>query len=92
FTAHEQSVNLFGVAETLPASSAACALWGVTLLVYINSERRDTFGDAGVRPCRYRLYGQDGSVQVEEGPYLEGRTAEMLRFGQFRRVDVVLAR
>jgi hypothetical protein len=44
-----------------------------------------------VRPCRYLLHGQDGSMQTVEGLYLEGQAAEALRAGQFRRVDVVLA-
>ena len=90
FSAHEQSVNLFGFAETLPADSAACALLGTILLVYINPERQDTFGDATVMPCRYQLYGWDDKVRTVESLHLEGQTAEALRLGQFRRVDVVL--
>jgi len=92
FSTNEQCVNPFGFEETLPVDSAVSALLGTTLLVYINPERQDTFGDAAVRPCRYRLYGQDGSIQTVEGLHLEGQVAEALRLGQFRRVDVVLAR
>ncbi|HEY8157104.1 MAG TPA: hypothetical protein VIF10_00235 [Methylobacter sp.] len=92
FSANEQCVNPFGVEEILPAGSAACALLGATLLVYINPKRRDTFGDAAVKPCRYVLYGRDGVMQTVEGLHLEGQVAEALRLGQFRRVDVVLGR
>jgi len=92
FSTNEQCANPFGFEETLPADSAACALLGATLLVYINPERQDTFGDAAVRPCRYQLYGRNGGIQTVEGQHLEGQAAEALRNGQFRRVDVVLAR
>jgi len=91
FSTNEQCVNPFGFEETLPVGSAACALLETTLLVYINPERQDTFGDDAVKPCRYLLHGRDGSIQTVEAPYLEGQTAETLRQGQFRRVDVVLA-
>ncbi|MEQ1621635.1 MAG: hypothetical protein ABL919_09525 [Methylococcales bacterium] len=91
FSTQEQTVNPFGLEEILPVDSAACALLGSTLLVYINHTHQDTYGDAAVKPCRYYLYGRDGNVQVVEGLYLEGQVAEALRFGQCRRVDVVLA-
>ncbi|MGZ8221979.1 MAG: hypothetical protein ACXWT0_10050 [Methylobacter sp.] len=91
FSTIEQCANPFGFEEILPADSAACALLGTTLLVYINPERQDTFGDAAVRPCRYVLHGRDGVMQTVEDLHLEGQAAEALRQGQFRRVDVVLA-
>ncbi len=90
FSTVERTASPFGFEETLPAHSAACALLGATLLVYINPERRDTFGQAAVKPCSYRLHGRDGSLQTVEGSYLEGQIAEALRAGLFRRVDVVL--
>ncbi|MCK9636065.1 MAG: hypothetical protein M0R41_07280 [Methylobacter tundripaludum] len=90
FSSDEQLANPFGFEETLPAGSAACALLGTTLLVYINPEHQDTFGDAAVKPCRYLLHGRDGIMQTVEGQHLEGQIAEALRNGQFRRVDVVL--
>ncbi|MFI3186283.1 MAG: hypothetical protein QX198_09925 [Methylococcaceae bacterium] len=92
FSTNEHCVNPFGFEETLPEDSAACALLGATLLVYINSTRQDTFGQDAVKPNRYRLYGRDGIIQDMEGPHLEGQTAEALRLGQFRRVEVVLER
>ncbi|MDO8846722.1 hypothetical protein [Methylicorpusculum sp.] len=91
FSVNEQSVNPFGFEEILPAGSVACAFLGTTLLVYINPARLDTFGDNAVSPCRYQLYGRDGSRQTVEGRDLQGQTAEALRLGQFRRVDVILS-
>ncbi|MGZ5052506.1 MAG: hypothetical protein ACXWF8_13705 [Methylobacter sp.] len=90
FSTAERVVNPFGTEEILPAHSAACALLGATLLVYINSERQDTFGTDAGRPRCYQLHGWDGSMQIVEDRHLEGEAAEALRLGQFRRVDVVL--
>jgi hypothetical protein len=90
FSTSERTVNPFGFDEILPENSVACAVLGATLLVYINSTRQDTFGDAAVRPCRYLLYRRDGVMQTVEDLHLEGPVAEELRLGQFRRVDVVL--
>jgi hypothetical protein len=90
FSTAERAAKPFGTEETLPSHSAACALLGTTLLVYINPECRDTFGQTAVKPCSYHLYGCDGSLQTVESPCLEGQIAEALREGQFRRLDVVL--
>ena len=73
FSTNEQCTNPFGFEETLPAVSAACALLGTTLLVYINPTHQDTFGDAAVRPCRYQLHGRDGSLQTVEDLIWRGK-------------------
>jgi hypothetical protein len=90
FTATEQRVAPFGTQEILPAGSAACALFGSTLLVYRNPSRRDCFGPDAVAPRRFLLYGRDGSTTTVEGAYLESPEAQALRLGRYRRVDVVL--
>jgi hypothetical protein len=92
FTPDERRVDPFGVEETLPAGSAACALLGSTLLVYLNPQRRDCFGPAAVSPHRFHLHGRDGGRTTVEGPHLPGPEAEALRNGRYRRVDVVLGR
>jgi len=90
FTTHKQQINIFGHQENLPADSTACALLGTTLLVYLNPSRLDTFGPDAAKPCRYHLQGQDGGLRTVEGSHLGGETAEALRLGRFRRVEVVL--
>jgi hypothetical protein len=90
FSTHEKSAATLGVAETLPADSAACAFLGSTLLVYLNPMRRDSFGPDAATPSRFRLYGRDGAEKAVDGPHLEGADAEALRLGQWRRVDVWL--
>ncbi len=92
FSTEKQLVTPFGAAEELPCDSVACALLGNTLLVYLNPQRLDTFGAERVMPVRYQLHGRDGTVLNVEAAYLEGGTAEALRLGQFRRVDVELQR
>ncbi len=90
FTTHARRVTPFGAEEVLPAGSAACALLGSTLLVYLNPERRDCFGPEAVAPRRFHLHARDGSVTTIDGPQLEGTDADALRRGAYRRVDVVL--
>ncbi len=90
FAAAARHVHPFEEAEVLPEHSAACALLGDTLLVYQNPERRPTFGSGAATARRFVLHGRDGVVTTVQGGQLEGATAEALRAGQFRRVDVVL--
>jgi len=92
FTPEEQRVAPFGVEETLPAGSTACAFLGSTLLVYLNPEQRDCFGPEAVSPCRFHLHARDGGRATVEGPHLPSPQAEALRNGEYRRVDVVLGR
>lgn len=90
FSEPAQTLKPFGNQESLPANSAACALFGATLLVYINPKRQNTYGPAAVKPVRYRLYDRDGNRQPLEQPCVEGQLAEALRCGHFRRLDVEL--
>lgn len=90
FSAEAQIATPFVEPETLPAASATCTLFGSTLLVYSNPQRRDTFGPEAVKPIEYRLYGRDGTTQTLTAASVSGPVAEALRLGQFRRVDVLL--
>jgi hypothetical protein len=90
FAKEGQCIRPFGTEESVPAGSAACALFGSTLLVYSNPKCRDTFGPAAVMPRRYHLHGRDGGLRTVEGRQLEGGDAEALRLGLFRRIEVVL--
>ncbi len=92
FTIAEQAITFLANTENLPADSIACAFLGDTLLVYINPTRHNTFGADAVKPCRFILYGRDGREQSIDAFHLEGSTAEALRLGKYRRIDIVLGR
>jgi hypothetical protein len=90
FTAQAQIMKPFGDEERLPEASAACALFGSTLLVYINPQRNNTFGEGCVCPRRYCLQRRDGSIQIVDSQYLEAENVDDLRRGEYRRVDIEL--
>lgn len=90
FSTQASSARPFDVEEVLPQGSAACALLGNTLLVYVNPQGRDSFGAGAPAPQRFTLYGRDGSVRTVQAPQLQGPDAHALRAGEYRRVDVEL--
>lgn len=91
FSDCERSAAPFATAETLPAASAACTLFGATLVVYLNPQRRDCFGPNPVKPQRYRLYFRDGGEETVDAGYLGQAAAEALRQRMLRRLDIELA-
>ena len=91
FLTHAQSAIFFEHEENLPADSVACALFGSTLLVYLNPQRMNTYGADCVSPSRFHLFGRDGSKHTVEGNCVTKETAEAIRLGKFRRVDIELA-
>ncbi|MGR8929638.1 MAG: hypothetical protein ACU836_03280 [Gammaproteobacteria bacterium] len=90
FSDRVQMLKPFGREESLPDASAACAIFGSTLLVYLNPQRNNTYGEGGVSPCRYHLRRRNGDTQTVSSAYLEGENADALRRGEYRRVDVEL--
>jgi hypothetical protein len=92
FSTQAQSVKFFEQEENLPADSVACALFSSTLLVYLNPHRSNTYGADGVIPSRFHLHGRDGSKQIVAANCVERDTAEAIRHGKYRRVDIELAK
>lgn len=91
FTAEARRLSVLGQDEDLPAHSAACALLGHTLLVYVNAKQRHTYGAMNyVAPAGFRLVAPDGTVTEVVGPLLRGHLAERVRAGEFGRVEVRL--
>jgi hypothetical protein len=90
FTSQAQTIKLFDREQPLPADSAAFTLFGSTLLVYHNPQKRNTYGADAAQPWRYRLRSCDGNVMTVEAAFLEGEVAESLRLGLFAQVDVEL--
>ncbi len=84
-------VQFLGQDESLPAHSAACALLGSTLLVYVNPLRGNSYGATNsVAPMQYRLVAHDGAATEVQGRHLRGDLAERLRSGEFARIEVGL--
>lgn len=90
FTGQAQTVELSGSEQPLPADSAAFTIFGGTLLVYHNPQRRDSYGVDGVQPWRYCLTAGDGRQRLVEAAYLQGELADGLRRGNWQRLDVDL--
>ncbi|PPD31661.1 MAG: hypothetical protein CTY19_13110 [Methylomonas sp.] len=90
FLTQSQSIKSFELEHSLPADSAACALLGSTLLVYLNPQRKNTYGADSVAPGRFYLHGLDDTIQTVEGNCVRTETAEAIRRGEFRRVDIEL--
>lgn len=90
FSTQAKQVNAFGKNETLRPDSAACAMLGSTLLVYLNRGRRSTFGASAATPSRFTLQRRDGEQQTVFGRQLEGALAQAVRAGDFSRIDVEL--
>lgn len=90
FSTQAKQVTAFGHHESLAPDSAACALLGHTLLVYVNPLRRDTFGAQAVTPAQFTLQRRDGQVQRVAGLQLTGALAQAVRAGEFSRIDVEL--
>lgn len=83
------------LADWLFTTEAGCGEFGVKLfggtwLVYVNPERRPTFGPTAATPRAFTLHGADGTTQTHAGPWLAQAQARQLRSGDFVRVEVLL--
>jgi hypothetical protein len=85
FTTEPRDVEWRGEAVSIPADSLACAFLGDVLLVYRNPERRNTFGEAGARPVRYVLDGDEVA-----GSAVAGEPARRVRGRHVSRIDAWL--
>lgn len=90
FVQTEHSVNLGGRTENLAAHSVACCFLGNTLLVYLNPDKRDSYGQHAVKPVKFILFDHHDGFQTINADHVEGYTAELLRQGGFRRIDILL--
>lgn len=63
---------------------------GGAMVNYINPDRKDTFGDDGVKPVGYNLKGVQGQTWEVKGNVIEGQLAESIREGRISEIDVCL--
>jgi hypothetical protein len=72
---------------TVPRHSFAFRLFGTTLVIYHNSQRRDTFAPQ-VSAHRYHLRYKDGRKIELTGAHVTAPLASDVREGRFSRIDV----
>ncbi len=73
----------------VPADSYACTFLGRTIVVYLNPERKSTFGRNAARCRRYRLFAK-GRVVALEGESVGEPYASRIRDNEFSRIEVDL--
>lgn len=74
----------------LPENSFGFKFLGKTMVVYLNPERRPTYGANGVGPVEYTLTYHDGPTITEDEPELWKDLAKHVRRGAVSRLDVLL--
>ena len=74
----------------LPPGSFAFKLCNRALVVYDNPDRRDTWGQGGVRVAGYRLEYRDGRTVEVAGPTATEEHARAVRAGEVRKIDAAL--
>ena len=75
----------------LPKNAFAFKFLGRTLVVYHNSQRKDTFGEDAARITSYQLIYRDGNAKPVSGLSLATLLATDVREGRVRRIDAVLS-
>lgn len=63
---------------------------GSTMVNYINPDRKNTFGEDGVKPVRYVLENRNGDTADIENSYITGQYANEIRNGEFTNINVYL--
>lgn len=74
----------------LPENSFGFKFLGKTMVVYLNPQRRPTYGESGVGPVEYTLTYRDGPTITEDESTLWKDLAKHVRRGAVSRLDVML--
>ena len=64
---------------------------GQTLVTFRNPERRDTFGQQGVKPVKITMFDAENGRREFVQPVLKGSVAEQVRDRQVDRILVEFA-
>jgi len=92
FTKHEEevSVNLAEQCQQIiiPENSFACSIFGTTLLIYHNPERKNTFPKAVIKGYKLTIYS--GEVIDIDSTELNAFYSHKLREGEVKLLDVYL--
>ncbi len=74
----------------VPAGSFAFRFMGRGMCVYVNPDRRDTYGPDGVRPAAFEFEFRNGRTFTVESSAVRGADADALRAGEVRHLRVLL--
>jgi len=74
----------------VPAGSFSFMLLGKIVVTYHNRERKNTYGDGGVVPVKWRICDNNGKEQEFEGPEPGGDMAIKIRERKVSRINVEL--
>jgi hypothetical protein len=74
----------------IPANAFAFKLFGQTLVVYQNKNRKNTWGRSGARPRSYQLAYRNGRSVTVNATAVAAAHARAVRSGEVSRIDVVL--
>lgn len=95
FTVEELSFDYYDDIDgwesiSIPPDSFAFRFIGRTLVVYRNTERKDTFGEGGVSPTAYLLDYRNGKKVYVKDAQLPPAESKAVREGKIKRLDVTL--
>jgi len=73
-----------------PAGTFSFVFLGKTLVTYHNPGKRDTYGENGVLPRKWKLVDFNGKTQEIESDIVDGELAIDIRERKIRKIDIVL--
>ncbi|HQP91073.1 MAG TPA: hypothetical protein PLU24_00155, partial [Candidatus Omnitrophota bacterium] len=74
----------------VPAGGYGFLLFGKIQVVYINPKLKDTFGQAGVRPKKIKLFGSGKLIAETESDILKPPYSDMVRALKVDRIEIEL--
>jgi hypothetical protein len=74
----------------LPAGTFSFMFLGKILVTYYNGDHKDTFGETGVKPVKWRITDSTGSTTAIEGRTVDGEAAVRIRERRVSRIEIEL--
>jgi hypothetical protein len=94
FTRKQQTISLLRSDQRheieLPADSFSFMFLGSILVTYHNRERKDTFGEFGVKPAEWKTVNLSGNSRTFSGSTLRGDVVGEIRDRKVSRIDIQL--
>ena len=96
FSKEEKNITYYDaedklVEETVPKNSVACKLFGNLFTVYLNPERKNTYGKEGAKITSYQITYRDGSEEQISDSVMDSKIAGAIRGGEVVKIYAKLA-